>query len=366
MEQPAGIAWTPATYLPAARENRARAAAPVPQSATTRTTQPMVTGTSVLGLVYDGGVMLAADTLGSYGSLARFREISRFCVVGQNTAVAAAGDYADFQEIKLLLNDLVTQNNCQDDGHPIAPHSIHSYLTRLMYARRSRFNPLWNTLVVGGFHDGKVFLGYVDKLGVSFSEEFVASGFGGYLAIPLIRKRREELGRVLTRDEARALLEDCLRVLFYRDARSLNRVRGGCASPRRPAGRAAHACRRWSWPIYPPPAYPSVSRSLLRRTGGSGRFSAPIPARRDRPFRGRAAVADPAPAGACIARQRRSEYRDAPAGAAPGAADRCAIAQPRVRLARRRRRRSFGGLAPHGLLPLRPVLPLLAAVWAQY
>ena len=36
-----------------------------------RTQQPIVTGTSVLGIKYKDGVMLAADTLASYGSLAR-------------------------------------------------------------------------------------------------------------------------------------------------------------------------------------------------------------------------------------------------------------------------------------------------------
>lgn len=41
----------------------------------------MVTGTSVLGVKFTGGVILAADMLGSYGSLARFRNISRLMKV---------------------------------------------------------------------------------------------------------------------------------------------------------------------------------------------------------------------------------------------------------------------------------------------
>ena len=42
------------------------------------TMQPIVTGTSVLGIKTKHGVVIAADTLGSYGSLARFRDIKRF------------------------------------------------------------------------------------------------------------------------------------------------------------------------------------------------------------------------------------------------------------------------------------------------
>ena len=66
----------------------------------------MVTGTSVLGLTFEGGVMLAADTLGSYGSLARFRSVSRVRKVTDNCAVAASGDYADFQFMERLFQSL--------------------------------------------------------------------------------------------------------------------------------------------------------------------------------------------------------------------------------------------------------------------
>ena len=123
----------------------------------------MVTGTSIVAVTFDGGVMLAADTLGrghlhavmcifpimfiiayiqysvwyiadqvslmqlalclcvmfltpsflavpcfsgSYGSLARFRSLSRIHKVNDTTTVAASGDYADFQYIERLLDYL--------------------------------------------------------------------------------------------------------------------------------------------------------------------------------------------------------------------------------------------------------------------
>ena len=45
--------------------------------------------------------------LGSYGSLARFREVSRLTAVGDNTVVGGTGDYADFQYLKSLLEQKV-------------------------------------------------------------------------------------------------------------------------------------------------------------------------------------------------------------------------------------------------------------------
>ena len=63
----------------------------------------MVTGTSVLGIQFNGGVMLAADMIGSYGSMARFRNVSRMFKVNDKIALAASGDIADFQFLKDIL-----------------------------------------------------------------------------------------------------------------------------------------------------------------------------------------------------------------------------------------------------------------------
>jgi 20S proteasome alpha/beta subunit len=43
------------------------------------------------------GVLIAADTLGSYGTLARFKDVNRVGAYGSHTIVGAAGDLSDFQ-----------------------------------------------------------------------------------------------------------------------------------------------------------------------------------------------------------------------------------------------------------------------------
>lgn len=50
------------------------------------------------------------------------------------------------------------------------------------YCRRTKMNPLWNTLVVGGFCEGKSFLGYIDKLGVAYEDGTIATGYGAHIA----------------------------------------------------------------------------------------------------------------------------------------------------------------------------------------
>lgn len=44
------------------------------------------------------------------------------------------------------------------DGHSYSPQSMHSWLTRVMYNRRTRINPFWNTVIIGGYHDNKPYV----------------------------------------------------------------------------------------------------------------------------------------------------------------------------------------------------------------
>lgn len=117
--------------------------------------------------------MLAADTLGesepvarptllvdspllaSYGSLARFKSIQRLQTVGKSTIIGASGDMSDFQYIQKLLEELAIEEFTAGDDHELGPAEIHEYLSRVLYARRSKMNPLWNSLLVGGVRDGK-------------------------------------------------------------------------------------------------------------------------------------------------------------------------------------------------------------------
>jgi len=167
--------------------------------------------------------MMAADNLASYGSLARFKDVERLYPVGNNTVIGAGGDMSDFQYLQKLLNELMIDEFIQQDGHTLGPAEIHEYLSQVMYARRTKINPLWNSLVVGGFKDGKRFLAYVDLLGTTYKATTIATGYGAYIAQPLLRKAVEPYADVLTEEQAQKILEDCMRVLFYRDARSLNK-----------------------------------------------------------------------------------------------------------------------------------------------
>jgi len=111
----------------------------------------------------------------------------------------------------------------QDDGYTRTPTEFFNYLRAVTYQRRNKGNPLWNQVLIAGWQklEKRSFLGYVDLIGTSYEENFIATGFGAYLAIPLIR---EKWHAEMSEGEARALLEDCLKVLYYRDCRASNRI----------------------------------------------------------------------------------------------------------------------------------------------
>jgi len=187
-----------------------------------QTKSPVVMGTSVLAFQFNGGVIIAADMLGSYGSLARFRNCPRLMKVNDRTLIGASGDYADFQFLSNAIEQQVIDDECLDDGFGHTPQSLHCWLTRVMYNRRSQMNPLWNTYIVVGMEDEKPFLGYVNMIGMAYEAPSLATGFGAHIALPVIRDAMEKKPD-MTQDEAVNLVDRCMKLLYYRDARSLNK-----------------------------------------------------------------------------------------------------------------------------------------------
>ena len=188
---------------------------------TTHTKQPIVTGTTVLGIKYKDGVMLAADTLASYGTMARYKDIRRLAKIGENCLIGVSGEISDYQQVLRMLKEKHTEDINHDDGYMKSPKEIHNYLRAVLYQKRNKGNPLWNQMLVAGYEKDRAYLGYVDLIGTSYEEDFIATGFGAHLAMPLMR---EKWSAGLEEGEARALLEDCLRVCYYRDCKAFYRI----------------------------------------------------------------------------------------------------------------------------------------------
>ncbi|CAN9450689.1 unnamed protein product [Alternaria alternata] len=168
------------------------------------TQSPIVTGTSVLAAKFKDGVVIAADNLASYGSLARFTDVKRLRKFNDEVVVGFGGDVSDMQYLDRLLNSLDIRENYSSSENSLNARILHTYLAKVMYNRRSKFDPLWNHLLIVGM-DG-------DKK-------------------PLPCKRRpsrtilpdEAAVENVTREQAVEKVKECMKVLFYRDARSMDK-----------------------------------------------------------------------------------------------------------------------------------------------
>ncbi|KAL5982567.1 hypothetical protein ACLOJK_016641 [Asimina triloba] len=137
--------------------------------ASDRTLYPIVPGTSVIGVKYKDGILMAADMgdqyfaydknvhrlTGSYGSTLRCKSVERMKPIGKHTLLGTSGEISDFQEILCYLDELILYDNMWDDGNSLGPKEVHSYLNRVMYNRRNKFDPLWNSRVLGGVKNGQ-------------------------------------------------------------------------------------------------------------------------------------------------------------------------------------------------------------------
>jgi len=164
--------------------------------------------------------------IASYGSLARFTDVKRLRKFADTSIVGFGGDVSDMQYLDRLLKSLDTEEDYGSAGHTLNAKNLHTYLAKVFYKRRSDFDPLWNQVLVGGLDDeGKPFLASADLLGTTFSAPSLATGFGAHLAQPLLRKVAfdEEAASKLSKEDAIAAIKESMKVLFYRDARSLDK-----------------------------------------------------------------------------------------------------------------------------------------------
>jgi len=175
---------------------------------------------------FKDGVVIASDNLASYGSLARFTDVKRLRVFNDKAVVGFGGDVSDMQYLDRVLLSLDIRENYGSTGHTLNAKNLHTYISKLLYKRRSDFNPLWNAILVVGLDgEDKPFLSYADLLGTTYSSPTLATGFGAHLAQPLLRRLVPDEADVenVTQEQAVNAVKECMKVLFYRDARSLDR-----------------------------------------------------------------------------------------------------------------------------------------------
>jgi 20S proteasome subunit beta 7 len=84
-------------------------------------------------------------------------------------------------------------------------------------------DPLWNGSIIGGVRQdtGETFLGMVDLYGTKVEANFLLTGLAAHYCQVLMQNAwRPDL----TEAEARAVIEDCMKVMFYRDKKASDEI----------------------------------------------------------------------------------------------------------------------------------------------
>ncbi|KAJ1921603.1 Proteasome subunit beta type-7, partial [Coemansia sp. S17] len=65
--------------------------------------------------------------------------------VGETTLLGVSGDMSDFQHLQHTLESLLTQEYDMDDGQMLGTKSVYKCISNIMYNRRTKVDPLWNS-----------------------------------------------------------------------------------------------------------------------------------------------------------------------------------------------------------------------------
>lgn len=182
---------------------KSKPAAPMPP-------QPL-SCSSVLGVTFDNGIMIAADCLVSYEGLAMFTNAARVLKVNDKVVLGGGSNFADLQYIQgvvekrsLGIDDAVTTSGLKE------------FLRSALYNRSIRGKQMSVDLVLGGIQDGVPCLYKLDKRGFVSQDKMVATGFAEKMILPFLQMEVAKRPNGLNEEEAIYLIKRGMEILYKR------------------------------------------------------------------------------------------------------------------------------------------------------
>lgn len=193
-----------------------------------------VYGTNAISFKFRNGVIIGVDTGATYGG-ASVGNIQRVSRITENCIAAFSGLLSDIQFLKKFIRDELES----DDARKMDPQGIHKMVQRILYARRSQGKPMMVSVIVCGVNpkENGVFeatdeigrmVGVVNSKGNFWFDSSAALSLSSNFVLPILRERDLD---ELSKDEAIALMEECFKILCYKDCRSTNRIQIAVAEP---------------------------------------------------------------------------------------------------------------------------------------
>ena len=172
-------------------------------------------GTTTIGLVFNGGVILATEKRATMGYMIASKRAKKVYQVATRIGMTTAGGVGDAQQLARILT--VECNLYQiRRSRSITVGAASTLLSN--YLNQNRYFPYYVQLLVGGVDENGSSVYSVDAMGgATKEEEIVATGSGSPMAYGVLEDR---FHKDMTRDEAIELAIRALKAAMKRDAGS--------------------------------------------------------------------------------------------------------------------------------------------------
>ena len=167
----------------------------------------------VLGITYDGGVVLASDRRIAFNNFLVSKTTKKTFVITPKVGAACAGLVADMQILSLQISALAKIRK-MEIKRDVPPNTIAKMMSNMMYERR--FFPLLTQVIVGGLV-GKPTIYTLDPLGSVLPDDYAAVGTGAEMALGILDQQYKN---ELTETQATDLAVKSIRAASMRDSAS--------------------------------------------------------------------------------------------------------------------------------------------------
>ena len=181
-------------------------------------------GTSVIGIKYKDGILIAADTVVSYGGTLHQFNYRRIKKLNEECACGCSGEMADFEKLSEILDQKMEKDEIENDGAAfLRPTDYYNFIGEHNYNRRMKMDPLWVSTVFGGCNkdSGDLFLGMVDIYGLKVEGNYLVTGLAAHFCKVLLANEWKE---DMTEQEAKNLALKCYGVMYYRDKKCGDKI----------------------------------------------------------------------------------------------------------------------------------------------
>ena len=198
----------------------------IPKTPITQTTDPIYVGSSVIGIKYNKGIIIACDTRLNYGSLCKVMHTERISKITERTIIGYSGEYSDMQETLRTLNAMVLEDNLTSNNKPfLGPIELTNYLSSLHYYKRNKMNPYLNNVICGGIDwNGDVVLLNIDPFGTLLNANYFTTSMSHYFCNAILRNEYPNDPKDINKEKAVEIIKSCFEVLFERHSQAGNQI----------------------------------------------------------------------------------------------------------------------------------------------